>query len=263
ATALEVATIHDAAGLRERELDDRPPFRAPHHTITQAALVGGGGLRPIVGEVTLAHRGVLFLDELPEYRPSALDALRQPLEDGEVRIRRSGWIARYPCDTQVIAAMNLCRCGRTGVVGGRKCTCTAASKAAYADRLSGAIVDRFDIRTRMRLTGSIMDERATMSSAEAAVVVASARARQAERWGAGRLNGSMSMVRDPRFQLRPVATQKVERIAMGPAGGGRAQRSVIRVARTIADIADRDHVELDDVLQAWDLCRTTLGAADD
>src|SRR5690606_33242974 len=103
ATALEVATIHDAAGLRERGLDARPPFRAPHHTVSQQALVGGGGSRPIVGEVTLAHRGVLFLDELPEFRPSALDALRQPLEDREVRIRRAGWIARYPCRTQVVA----------------------------------------------------------------------------------------------------------------------------------------------------------------
>lgn len=261
-TALEVATIHDAAGLRERELDDRPPFRAPHHSVTSVALVGGGAGRPVVGEVTLAHRGVLFLDELPEYRPSALDGLRQPLEDAEVRIRRAGWIARYPCDTQVVAAMNLCRCGRYGIVGGAACTCSDASRTAYRERVSGAIVDRFDVRVRMRPSGSILHTEPTMDSADALELVTRARERQRERWGGARLNGSVQSIRDSRLSLDPAARARVERLAAA-GSGGRLQRAVVRVARTVADLDDRAAVTEDDVLQSWELCRTQLGAADD
>lgn len=258
-TALEVATIHDAAGLRERELDARPPFRAPHHTISQQALVGGGGTHPIVGEVTLAHRGVLFLDELPEYRPSALDALRQPLEDHEVRIRRAGWVARYPCRTQLVAAMNLCRCGRWGAVGGATCTCPAPSRTTYLQRVSGAIIDRFDIRTRMSLSGSIAESPPITDSRTAAGSVAVARARQHERWG-GRLNGEVSVVDDPRFELLPAARLRVERFS-SRIEGGRTQRALVRVARTIADLDDRDSVSEDDVVQAFDQCRSAPGGA--
>ncbi|MEO6867878.1 MAG: YifB family Mg chelatase-like AAA ATPase, partial [Gaiellales bacterium] len=232
-TALEVATIHDAAGLRERELDARPPFRAPHHTVSQQALVGGGGLRPLVGEVTLAHRGVLFLDELPEFRPSAIDALRQPLEEHEVRIRRAGWIARYPCRTQVVAAMNLCRCGRTGATSGASCTCSDRSRSTYLERVSGAIIDRFDIRVRMRLSGSIMESDATIDSAKAARRVSIARDRQHERWD-GALNGEVTRTLDRRMELQPDARNRIERLT-GRADGGRTQRAVVRVARTVAD----------------------------
>jgi magnesium chelatase family protein len=255
ATSLEVATIHDAAGLRERELDARPPFRAPHHTVSQQALVGGGGTRPIVGEVTLAHRGVLFLDELPEFRPSALDALRQPLEDREVRIRRAGWIARYPCRTQVVAAMNLCRCGRTGAVGGMPCSCQPVAKAAYLQRVSGAIVDRFDIRVRMRTDGAIQSGESTTDSATSAARVGRARARQHERWG-GRLNAELDVVDDARLAIRDDARSQLRRLAAS-ADGGRVQRAIVRVARTVADLDDRDELELADVVTAYDLCRTS------
>lgn len=257
ATALEVATIHDAAGLRERELDSTPPFRAPHHTVSQQALVGGGGVRPIVGEVTLAHRGVLFLDELPEFRPSALDALRQPLEDREVRIRRAGWIARYPCRTQVVAAMNLCRCGRRGATSGGTCTCTEVSRAAYLQRVSGAIIDRFDIRVRMRPAGSIVDGAPTRDTATASARVAAARELQLDRWG-GRLNGELDLLDDDRLELRPQARARMLRVCRG-ASGGRVQRAIVRVARTIADLDGRARVEEADVVAAWDLCRTTPG----
>jgi len=256
--ALEVATIHDAAGLRERELEAAPPFRAPHHTISQQALVGGGGLRPIVGEVTLAHRGVLFLDELPEFRPSAIDALRQPLEEGEVRIRRAGWVARYPCRTQLVAAMNLCRCGNFGVAG-RDCTCGERSRMAYLQRVSGAIVDRFDVRVRMRPTGSVVEGTAAPASSVAAAEVARARARQRERWRGG-LNGEVVSSSDARFELLPDARRRLEQLSRTEADGGRAQRAIVRVARTIADLDERDGVERDDVLEAWDLCRATIGA---
>jgi len=261
AQSLEVATIHDAAGLRERELDRHPPFRAPHHTVSQAALVGGGGLRPIVGEITLAHRGVLFLDELPEFRPSALDALRQPLEDHEVRIRRAGWIARYPCTTQLVAAMNLCRCGRTGVTGGLACSCSSTAREAYLNRVSGAIIDRFDIRARMRLSGSILDGEPAMDSAAAAALIARARERQRERWGPGVLNGTVSLVRDDRYRLRGDARRQLDGIVLKSSEGGRVQRAVLRVARTLADLEERDEIETDDVLQAFDMSRASIGAS--
>jgi magnesium chelatase family protein len=257
ATALEVATIHDAAGLRERELDATPPFRAPHHTVSQQALVGGGGARPIVGEVTLAHRGVLFLDELPEFRPSALDSLRQPLEDREVRIRRAGWIARYPCRTQVVAAMNLCRCGQWGATTGAACTCSEQSRHAYLQRVSGAIVDRFDLRVRLRLSDSILDAPPTTDSASAAARVAAARARQQERWG-GRLNGELDVLDDPRLELAREARDTLTRFGRG-ADGGRVQRAIVRVARTIADLDGRTPVLVDDVVAAYELCRTKPG----
>ncbi len=257
-TALEVATIHDAAGLRERELDARPPFRAPHHTISQQALVGGGGTRPIVGEVTLAHRGVLFLDELPEFRPSAIDALRQPLEDHEVRIRRAGWIARYPCRTQLVAAMNLCRCGQFGAATGGQCTCPAGSRAAYLQRVSGAIVDRFDIRLRMSLTGSIAGTAPTIDSSAASRRILEAREIQHERWGGARLNGEVLMVEDRRLALDARARARVERLARR-IDGGRAQRSMVRIARTLADLDARDQVIEDDVVAAFDMCRSSPG----
>ena len=258
-TALEVATIHDAAGLRERELDARPPFRAPHHTVSQAALVGGGGARPIVGEVTLAHRGVLFLDELPEYRPSALDALRQPLEDHEVRIRRAGWVARYPCRTQLVAAMNLCRCGQWGALSGAPCSCPAGSRASYLQRVSGAIIDRFDIRTRMSLTGSIADGAPACDSAAAARRVDIARRLQLERWD-GRLNGEVAIVDHRRFSLDAPARARAERLARRT-DGARTQRSMVRIARTLADLDERASVTEDDVVAAFDMCRSTPGGA--
>jgi magnesium chelatase family protein len=258
--ALEVATIHDAAGLRERELDIRPPLRAPHHTVSPQALVGGGGIRPVVGEITLAHRGVLFLDELPEFKPSAIDSLRQPLEEREVRIRRAGWVARYPCSTQLVAAMNMCRCGKSGAdVAEGGCTCSETSKAAYRTRVSGAIVDRFDVRVRMKLRGSIVSAPPGTDTATAAAKVAIARAIQRERWGAGVLNGDVQGVRDRRLNVRSDARSKLDVLVRNAAGGGRLQRAAIRVARTFADLEQRDEVCVDDVIDAFALCRAVPG----
>ena len=144
AEALEVTRIHSAAGrpLPPRRLVERRPFRAPHHTASVAALVGGGSGRPRPGEVTLAHRGVLFLDELGEFPPTALDALRQPLEDREVHIARQGISLTFPADFQLVACTNPCPCGR----GGPTCGCSEAQRARYRRRLSAPLLDRFDLR---------------------------------------------------------------------------------------------------------------------
>lgn len=146
--ALEVTRIHSAAGrpLPSRRLIERRPFRAPHHTASVPALVGGGSGRPRPGEVTLAHRGALFLDELGEFPPSALDALRQPLEDRTVHIARSGVSLAFPADFQLVACSNPCPCGR----GGPTCGCSEVQRARYRRRLSAPLLDRFDLRLPVR-----------------------------------------------------------------------------------------------------------------
>src|SRR5947208_8650905 len=141
--ALEVTRIHSAAGHAPRRgLARRRPFRAPHHTASTAALVGGGSNRLRPGEVTLAHRGVLFLDELGEFPPHALDALRQPIEEHVVRISRQAMSVVFPADFLLIACSNPCPCGR----GGPSCECTETQRARYRRRLSAPLLDRFDLR---------------------------------------------------------------------------------------------------------------------
>ena len=238
--AVEVETIHDAAGL-ERAVPSERPFRAPHHTITQQALVGGGSGRPVVGELSLAHHGVLFLDELPEFRPSAIDALRQPIEAREVTIRRARWIARYPADAQLVAAMNLCRCGRTGAKSGAGCSCTAPSREAYAKRVSGAILDRFQVHVRLGAPdGAVHDLPAGTSSCDALVRVQAARDRAAHRWKNHVCNAHVD-VPASQFLLSDDAAQTLTSAVTMLGLGGRVQAAAVRVARTIADLnGDRE-----------------------
>ncbi len=142
--ALEVTRIHSAAGiLAEGRLVEQRPFRAPHHTLTRAGLVGGGpSLRP--GEVTLAHQGILFLDELTEFPPAVLDVLREPMEEGLVTLARGPGHRSYPANFQLLGAMNPCRCGFLGS-GVRSCRCSPAERRRYLSRLSGPLLDRFDL----------------------------------------------------------------------------------------------------------------------
>lgn len=142
--AMDVTRIHSAAGLLgESTLMDRRPFRAPHHTVTRAGLIGGGqGPKP--GEVTLAHGGILFLDELPQFSPGVLDVLREPMEEGLITLVRHPGRHTYPADFQLLAAMNPCRCGYLGS-NLRTCRCTPAARSRYLSRLSGPLLDRFDL----------------------------------------------------------------------------------------------------------------------
>lgn len=144
ALAMDVTRIHSAAGmLGEATLMDRRPFRAPHHTITRAGLVGGGqGPKP--GEVTLAHGGLLFLDELPQFSPAVLDVLREPMEEGFITLVRHPGRYTFPTEFQLVAAMNPCRCGFLGSTI-RTCRCTPAARSRYLTRLSGPLLDRFDL----------------------------------------------------------------------------------------------------------------------
>jgi magnesium chelatase family protein len=150
AEALEVAKIHSAAGLElaGSGLSVRPPFRSPHHSASAVSLIGGGGARLRPGEISCAHCGVLFLDELAEFPGSVLDNLRQPLEEGRVVVCRACASAAFPARFMLIAAMNACRCGADGSPG--SCRCPEAARARYAGRVSGPLLDRFDLRIRVR-----------------------------------------------------------------------------------------------------------------
>ncbi|MBT8225218.1 MAG: YifB family Mg chelatase-like AAA ATPase, partial [Dactylosporangium sp.] len=188
--AQETTAIHSIAGLLApgSPLIRVPPYQAPHHTTSEAALVGGGAGLARPGALSLAHHGVLFLDEAPEFRLSALNALRQPLEEGEVRLRRSGGETAYPACTQLVLAANPCPCA--AVAGDRDCQCSPLARRRYLGRLSGPLMDRIDLRVTLppvRAAALLGAAREGEPSAEIAERVATARAAAAARWGRGRL----------------------------------------------------------------------------
>jgi magnesium chelatase family protein len=250
--ALEVAVIASVAGQLASggQLDRRRPFRAPHHTASYAALVGGGP-RLAPGEVTLAHRGTLFLDELAEFDRDVLDALRQPLEEGEVAIVRAGGHVRYPARVQVVAAMNPCRCGFHGDPE-RPCTCPPGEAERYVRRVSGPLLDRLDLHVEMRRVrpADLVSEARPEASDVVAGRIAGARARARTRNG-GRLNRELTgrEVTDA-AALRPDARRLLSELAEASGWTARGIHRVLRIARTIADLADEPIVVPPTVLAA-------------
>jgi magnesium chelatase family protein len=252
---MEVLRVSSAVGLLSRgPLAVRRPFRAPHHTISTAGLVGGSS-PPRPGEVSLAHLGVLFLDEMLEFPRHTLDAMRQPLEDGHVVIARAAGSVRYPACFTLVGAMNPCPCGRAGDPR-QRCTCAAADVQRYRSRLSGPLVDRIDLNVTVKAVPlrqlAARDEREC--SADVRARVDRARARQRERYGAvawthtnGRAPGrwlqtSMPIDADARELLATAA----ERVGLSARGFHR----VLRVARTIADLDGSDRVRREHVAEA-------------
>jgi len=238
AQALEATCIHSAAGLPlpPGGLLRRPPFRAPHHGASAVSLVGGGSAAMQPGEVSLAHRGLLFLDELGEFDPRVLDHLRQPLEDGVIRVSRAAAKVTFPARFLLVAAMNPCPCGEGGPAGG--CRCSVAARQRYARRLSGPLVDRFDLRVEVGrpdiadLLRSVTGE----PSRAVAARVAEARLRAAAR--GVHANATLPSWRlDDDAPLDAVATRVLE-LALGAGRlSGRGLGGVRRVARTVADLA--------------------------
>jgi magnesium chelatase family protein len=248
--AIEVTAIHSVAGLLApgAGLIRVRPFRAPHHTISDAALVGGGS-QPRPGEVTLAHHGVLFLDEIPEFSRRALEVLRQPLEEGAVAIARTARTAHFPARFQLVAAMNPCPCGFAGHPR-RVCRCTPQAVEHYAARLSGPLRDRIDLTADLPavpLTALTFAASGEATTAQVRDRVAAARDRQARRYAARgigvRVNGALAG-REIRLHaaLTPVARRLVTQAADRLGLSARAHDRVLRVARTIADLADREEV---------------------
>ena len=248
--ALEVTAIHSAWGRLspDRPLVTLPPFRAPHHTLSAAALLGGG--HPArAGEVCLAHRGVLFLDELPEFRRDALEGLRQPLEDGEVVIGRARERQRFPTRFLLVAAMNPCPCGWWGDEQ-RACRCRPGARRMYRGRVSGPLLDRIDLHVPFRSIAfaELTDGRRAETSAAVGGRVEAARARQHKRGvlNAGlvpqRSGGCLRLCRDGGRLLETAHA----RLGLS----ARAHVRVLRVARTIADLAEREAIRPMDVAEA-------------
>ena len=249
--ALEITQMHSAAGLASGRLIRERPFRAPHHTISAQGLVGGGAV-PRPGELTLAHRGVLFLDELAEFGRIALDALRQPLEEGRVEIMRAQRTLEFPANAILVAACNRCPCGRSA----DRCRCAAGERDRYLRRLSGPLLDRLDLVCEVRPVPTLeLVGAAGEGPSSAAVRARVARARQAQRRrlaGTGALcNGDM----DGRLTRRRVPLE--DDVAAGLLTAreradlsGRGHDRVLRVARTIADLAGRERVAAADVEEA-------------
>lgn len=252
---LEVASLESAAGRRP-SIGGRRPFRSPQHTASMAALIGGSALRP--GELSLAHLGVLFLDELPEFPRNALEALREPLETGTVVVARLKRTCEFPARFQLIAAMNPCPCGYAGDARGR-CHCTAEQILRYRNRLSGPLIDRIDIHIElaalpvehlMRDASAIRDRCADAeSTAAVATRVAAARSLQLQRQG--KLNARLTQTEVAGVcalgkDSRALLATAIARLGLS----ARAYHRVLKIARTCADLSGVPDIRLNDVAEA-------------
>ncbi|AGZ45503.1 hypothetical protein AFR_36235 [Actinoplanes friuliensis DSM 7358] len=260
ASALEVTALHSIAGVlpHDGRLVRRPPFQAPHHSASLAALVGGGSGLARPGALSLAHRGVLFLDEAPEFANAALQALRQPLESGRVLLARARGNTEYPARVQMVLAANPCPCANPA--GDQFCECTALARRRYLGKLSGPLLDRIDIQIRIQplsaaqlMTASAPAE----GSPEVAVRVAAARSAAAARWSPGgwRVNAEVPgpQLRRPPFRLaaRDTAVLRagLDRGVLSARGFDR----ILRLAWSIADLDGRDRPTGTDVDEAAQL----------
>ena len=250
--ALETTAIHSAGGARLDALLSERPFRSPHHTASEAALVGGGTI-PRPGEVSLAHNGVLFLDELPEFPRHVLEALRQPLEDREVTIARVRGRIRLPARFQLVAAMNPCPCGGRGDAR-RGCACTPRRLQSYQARISGPLLDRIDLHAEVpALPYADMAGAARERSAPVARRVRDARARQHARaaltgvlTNADLGGAALLRVARPDADGRRLLERAMDHLGMT----GRAHDRLLRVARTLADLEHREGVAARHVAEA-------------
>jgi magnesium chelatase family protein len=245
--ALDATSIASLAGHGVDRVATRPPWQAPHHTATEAAIIGGGSGRIRPGAVTRASGGVLFLDEAPEFAPSVLDSLRQPLESGRVSVHRAAARADFPARFQLVLAANPCPCGQWGSADGR-CTCTPSSRQRYLGRLSGPLLDRIDIRLRVdRVTAAqlrLAKELPRLTTAAARERVLAARRRAAVRlegtpWS---INAEVpgGWLRHPEHELAANARAPLEAALERGVVTLRGHDRVLRLAWTLADLAGLD-----------------------
>lgn len=253
--ALEATKIHSVAGKigSMGGLLSHRPFRAPHHTVSDVALVGGGG-SPKPGEISLAHNGVLFLDEMPEFSRHALEVMRQPLEERVIEISRANYSVRYPASFMLVGAMNPCPCGyRTHPT--KECTCGAAAVTRYVSKISGPLLDRIDIHVEILPVdvASMTSRREGETSAEVRARVVAARERQIRRFEGSAIhcNAMMSPSMLEEYCGMDDATVTLLRTAMSKLGlSARAYDRIVRVSRTIADLAGSANIEQNHVAEA-------------
>lgn len=252
---IETTKIHSIAGtLHIDGLVETRPFRSPHHTVTAVGLGGGGTGTIKPGEVSLAHNGVLFLDELPEFSRNVLEVLRQPIEDSQITISRSGQNCTYPCSIMVVAAMNPCPCGYYGD-GTNRCTCSDVKIKRYLNRISGPLLDRFDIHVEVPPVkfDELRSSEITESSAEIKKRVDAARKIQRERFeGSSTLcNAKINAEQFEKACIIDKAAEKTLKEAFESLGlTARAYDRVLKVARTIADLEQSEVIRSDHVLEA-------------
>lgn len=253
--ALEVTKIHSVAGeLSEEGIVTLRPFRTPHHTATTVSLCGGGGGRVRPGEISKAHGGVLFLDELPEYSRSALEALRQPLEDRKITITRAGGAATFPADFMLCASMNPCPCGNYGSAE-LVCTCTPSQIKRYRAKISGPLLDRIDLQVEVDSVkyDDLISDGAEEPSAQVKARVEAARAVQRERFsGEGvRTNANMGERQIKKYCRLSAECEDVLRRAFESLHlSARARSRIIKVARTIADLDFSSEIQPRHILEA-------------
>lgn len=254
--SLETTQIHSIAGKlgRNVSLISQRPFRAPHHTISQIALVGGG-MTPMPGEISLAHNGVLFADELPEFSKSTLEVLRQPLEDRKITISRAKYTVEYPCSIMFVASMNPCPCGYFGDPT-HNCVCTPGQRQRYMNKISGPLLDRIDIQCVVEGTSfSDLSQRQPGESSEAIRKrVIAARTIQTERYKDSKLvhcNAQMTDRMIHEYCILDEQTNEMLKMAMERLNlSARAYSRILKVARTIADLDGKENIELPHVAEA-------------
>lgn len=256
--AVEATMIHSVAGLNGNRLIVNRPFRAPHHTVSMAAMAGGGA-RPIPGEISLAHQGVLFLDELPEFTRQVMESLRQPMEDGEVLVTRVAGRVRYPASFMLVAAMNPCRCGHYGDPN-TPCICRADQVRKYLEKISGPLLDRMDMQIELSPVsyGDLHGEPKGPAAEPSSVIrarVNSARAFAAERLRAcgeaPTVNARMTQAQLRReCALGAEASEMLELAFTNLDLSARGHDRILRVARTIADLDESKEIEADHIAEA-------------
>lgn len=253
--ALETTRIHSIAGTLDKNqpLIVERPFRSPHHTISDAGLLGGQSA-PRPGEVSLSHNGVLFLDEFPEFKRTVLEVLRQPLESGDVTISRAAGSATFPANFQLVAAMNPCPCGHYGSFQ-RECRCSPPQIQRYRSRISGPLLDRIDIHVEVAPIAEqqLMSRPNGESSAAIRARVVAARAAQQRRFqgSATRCNAGMSPAQIQTYCALNADTRQLLKIAIHELNlSARAYDRILRVSRTIADLAGEDQVMANHISEA-------------
>jgi len=253
--ALEVTKIHSIAGIlpKNTPVITQRPFRSPHHTVSSVSLSGGGSI-PKPGELSLAHNGILFLDELPEFKREALEVLRQPLEDGVVTISRVNATLTYPCNIMLIASMNPCKCGYLGD-DKHECTCTPASVAAYRSRISGPLLDRIDMQVEVNGVeyDKLNDYTRGETSAEIKKRVDRARKIQQERYHEYKIysNSQLTAAMIEKYCRLGEAESALLKNAFDTLGfSARAYSRVLKVARTAADMDGCENIEAKHIAEA-------------
>ncbi len=252
---LEVTSIHSFAGVLSSDLITKPPFRSPHHTASDASLIGGGAnMRP--GEITLAHRGVLFLDEFPEFSRDAVEALRQPLEDGEVVVSRAKGIVKYPARVTLVAALNPCPCGFRGSQV-KQCVCKDIDVQRYERKISGPIIDRIDLWVEVpHIPYEELGEKNKVKQKEnkhdTRDIVKKVRDIQQKRYGKDILNAHIKAKEIEEFiklsdEAENILMQYAKKFSLSP----RSFHRMKKIARTIADISNSPTIEIQHILEAF------------